>query len=166
MVSETISMEPVGEKLRDIGRYFPGDQLSRYQFGAYPDENMLFHFEPYLADRLGPELDPRGFVTKAVFTLYELERGVDAATHQPIRNELVGLPGTAYQLLLASIPVITDAVCPEDFATYAKDIYEAVFAPALDDCLKRQGRIENLMRATEANSRMFNRVMGFRRKPE
>jgi hypothetical protein len=111
-IDEAISMEPVKEKLRNLREHMPDQQDETYAFGAY------------LADRLNPKLVPMGFNMAAELTLYDLEKGVDGFSGQPINSVLVGYPSMVYDLLRTQVPQIAEAVCPEDFAKRVKDFYE------------------------------------------
>ena len=111
-----ISTEPVKEKLRNLRQYMPDQQDVTYDFGAY------------LADMLNPELVPQGFNMAAELVLYDLQKGVDGFTRQPIRSKLVGYPLVIYGLLRMQVPEIAEAVCPEDFAKGVREFYEQVNA--------------------------------------
>ena len=113
-IDEAISMAPVKEKLRNLRQHMPAQQEVIYDFGAY------------LADRLNPELFPQGFNTTAESALYDLQEGVDRFTRQPIRSSLVGYPSTTYGSLRMKIPQIAAAVCPKDFAEGVKDFHSWV----------------------------------------
>ena len=115
-IDEAISMEPVKEKLKNLREHMPEQDDTIYSFGAY------------LADRLNPELVPQGFNMAAELALYDLEKGVDGFTGQPIQSRLVGYPSMIYGLLRMQVPQIAEAVCPEDFAKGVKDFYEQVNA--------------------------------------
>ncbi len=115
-IDEAISMEPVQEKLRNLREHMPDQQDVTYDFGAY------------LADRLNPELVPQGFNMAAELALYDLQKGVDGFTGQPIQSRLVGYPSMIYGLLRMQVPQIAEAVCPEDFAKGVKEMYEQVNA--------------------------------------
>ncbi|PJE81236.1 hypothetical protein COU58_03555 [Candidatus Pacearchaeota archaeon CG10_big_fil_rev_8_21_14_0_10_32_42] len=113
-IDEVISMEPVKEKLKNLRKYMPNQDDTIYDFGAY------------LADRLNPELFSQGFNMAAELALYDLQTGVDGFSGQPIRSRLVGYPSMIYGLLSMQVPQIAEAVCPEDFAKGVKDFYEQV----------------------------------------
>ncbi|MBS3150625.1 hypothetical protein J4425_02365 [Candidatus Woesearchaeota archaeon] len=115
-IDGAISMEPVKEKLRNLREHMPDQQDVIYDFGAH------------LADRLNPELVPQGFNMAAELALYNLQKGVDGFSGQPIRSRLVGYPSMIYGLLRMQVPQIAEAVCPEDFAKGVKDFYEQVNA--------------------------------------
>ena len=111
-----ISTEPIKEKLKNLRQYMPNQQDVIYDFGAY------------LADRLNPELVSQGFNMAAELALYDLQKGVDGVTGQPIRSRLVGYPPVIYGLLRMQVPEIAEAVCPEDFAKGVREFYEQVNA--------------------------------------
>ena len=115
-LDESISMEPVKEKLRNLHDYMPGQEDLTYRFGAY------------LAERLDSELFPEGFNMAADLALYDLQKGVNGFTGEPIRSSLVGYPSVIYSILRKQVPNIAKAVCPKDFASEVRDFYEKVNA--------------------------------------
>ena len=106
-----ISTEPIKEKLRNLRQYMPNQEDVIYKFGAY------------LAERLYPELNPGLFVMAVELALYDLQRGVDGFTGEPIRSKLVGYPPVIYKMLRMHVPDIAEAVCPEDFAKGIREFY-------------------------------------------
>lgn len=115
-LEEVISMEPVKEKLRNLRKYMPSQQDVIYEFGAF------------LADRLNLELDSQEFHTAAELALSDLQKGVDGFTGNPVQSRLVGLPFKSYFLLAAKVPQIAKAVCPEDFAKGVTFFYNRAIA--------------------------------------
>jgi len=110
-LDETISMEGVKEKLRNLQDYMPDQAEAIYVFGRY------------LADRLNQELSPSGFYLANIFVIYDLKRGIDGDTERPINNTLVGGQPELYASLGELIPAIAEAVCPEDFANGVRENY-------------------------------------------
>ncbi len=115
-IEGAISTEPVKEKLRNLRQYMPDQQDVVYDFGAY------------LADRLNPELVPQGFNMATELALYDLQKGVNGSTGQPIRSRLIGYPPVIYESLRMQVPEIAEAVCPEDFAKGVREFHEQVNA--------------------------------------
>ncbi|HUW43418.1 MAG TPA: hypothetical protein VMV95_00440 [Bacillota bacterium] len=113
---KAISMEPIKEKLKGLREHMPDQQ------------DVIYDFATYLADRLNPELVPQGFNMAAELALYDLEKGVDGFTGQPIQSRLVGYPSMIYRLLRMQVPQIAEAVCPEDFAQGVRKMYDEVNA--------------------------------------
>lgn len=109
-------MEPVKEKLKHLQDYLPNQQ------------KIVYDFAVYLADKLNQKLVPRGFNVTAALTLYDLEKGVNGFTGQPIQSRLVGCPSVIYRLLEMQVPEIAEAVCPEEFAQGVRKMYDEVNA--------------------------------------
>jgi len=111
-----ISTEPIKEKMRNLQQHIPGQDDAFYEFATY------------FAERLNPQIIPVGFVTTAELALYDLQKGVNGSTGQPIRSRLVGYPPVLYAILRTRVPEIAEAVCPEDFAKGVREFYEQVAA--------------------------------------
>ena len=87
-LEDQIPTEPLKEKLRNLYEYLPNKDQTLYDFAAY------------LADRIrNPNLTPQGFALTAQLALYDLGKGVDGFTREPINNGLVGYPPMMYTLL-------------------------------------------------------------------
>jgi len=116
MTLEAISTGPIVEKLRNLRDYMPNQEDVIYKFGAY------------LAERMDnqPEIVPTGFNIAASLALYDLEKGVNGFTGQPIRNSLVGYPSQIYGLLEMTVPRMAEAVCPPEFAQGVKEMADSV----------------------------------------
>lgn len=115
-LEKAISTEPIKEKLKNLEKYMPEEEDTIYRFGEF------------LADRLNQQLNPLGFNMAAELTLYDLQRGIDGFSGQPIRNSLVGYPPMIYFLLRMRVPDIAKAVCPEDFAMEVENFQKEVDA--------------------------------------
>ena len=110
-LEESISTEPVKEKLRELNKCMHGEQTIVYAFGNF------------LADRLGDKkICPETFSLKAELALYDLEGGVDGRTGEKIDSDLVRYRPIIYDLLRLCIPAIASAVCPENFAESVKEV--------------------------------------------
>ena len=109
-------MEPIKEKLKNLREYMPEQEDLVYEFGAY------------LAQRLNPELVSEGFNMAAELALYDLQTGVDGFTGKPLMNRLVGYPSAIYGFLRFQVPDIAKAVCPEEFAHGVREFQEKVNA--------------------------------------
>ena len=112
----SISTDEVKEKLRNLREHMPKQDDLIYDFGAY------------LAERLNPTLVPMGFNMAAELALYDLQAGVNGFTGEPIRSRMVGYPPQIYALLKMQVPDIAEAVCPEDFAKGVGQMYDEVNA--------------------------------------
>jgi len=115
---DAISMNEAKDKLRNLSQYMPDQEETIYEFGKY------------LADRLNPELLPMGFVMACELALYDLQKGVDGFSGQPIRSRLVGYPPMIYALLRMMIDQIAEAIFPEDFANAVKEERAAIMKKA------------------------------------
>lgn len=111
----SISTELIKEKLRNLKGYMPREDDKLYRFGEY------------LADRLGPNIFPHGFNISAERAIADLKDGIDSFTKQPIKNSLVGMVPVYYTMLSRRIPDIADAVCPRDFAEEVREFYEEFY---------------------------------------
>jgi hypothetical protein len=80
MTENALSMTEPKEKLNELKEHMPDQQDIVYQFGQF------------LAERLNDELMPQGFVMGCQLALYDLQAGVDGFTNQPIHSRLVGYP--------------------------------------------------------------------------
>lgn len=111
-----ISMEPVKVKLRNLKDYLK------------KEEELLYKFASYLADKLNPELVPMGFNLAYELALEDLRRGGDYRDfgRAEVPRDLVGYPPAIYSLLRMNFPRIAEAVCPPDFAKKVIDAYEEV----------------------------------------
>lgn len=108
-----VQTEPIREKLRNLMEHMPSQDDVFYQFGIF------------LADRLrNPDIIPAGFNLVVRTALYDLKRGTDSYTREPIRNSLADQGGLFYVALALKIPDIVRAVCPEDFAQKFEEIYD------------------------------------------
>jgi len=114
--SKAVSTEPIKEKLRNLREHLP------------QQEDVTYDFATYLAERLNPKLVPEGFNMVAELALYDLQKGVNGFTGQPIQSRLVGYPPMIYSLLKMQVPDIADVVCPQDFAQGVRKMYDEVNA--------------------------------------
>ena len=91
-----------------------------------PDSDHYLHsFGKFLSKRIcDHQLAPAGFHTAAQLALFDLERGKDGYTGEPIRHDLVGFPPFVFRTYALMIPEIASAVCPPKFAAAVKDAFE------------------------------------------
>lgn len=115
MEAPALSMDEAKQKLAKLEDFMPNAA-----------NELVYHFGKYLAGRLNPELVPQGFVMGCELALYDLQKGVDGFTNEPIRGKLVGYPPMIYALLRMEIPRIAKAVLPEAFAKEVKDFIEQI----------------------------------------
>lgn len=112
-LENAISMEPVKEKLRNLKEYMPGEDQTIYDFGEF------------LADRLNSIVVPRGFYLATELALCDLRAGIGRFGRHQVKSSLVGYSPVIYDRIGIYIPNIAKAVCPEDFAERVKQISEA-----------------------------------------
>src|SRR5438105_882062 len=75
------------------------------EFTTEPISPLVTQFGRFLADRInGGEIAPMGFIMAANLSLYDLEKGINGFTNEPIRSDLVGRTPDVYGLLRGSIP--------------------------------------------------------------
>lgn len=109
-----LSMEEPKKKLNELKKYMPGAQDTIYEFGRF------------LSERLNPELVPEGFVLGCELAIYDLQKGVDGFTGEPINSNLVSYPPMVYALLRMEIPHIASVIFSEEFATAVKIFFQEV----------------------------------------
>ena len=116
--SKAISMEPVKEKLRNLKDYMP------------KEDNILYDFGKYLADKLNPQLIPAGFNLACELAIEDLRREGNYGEHGTVKvpMNLTGYPPQLYSLLRMRIRDIAKAVCPSDFAEQVNKVYEEINA--------------------------------------
>lgn len=107
-LEKALSMEFVKAKLKDLRKHMP-DQ-----------KDVVYDFASYLADRLNPELVPKGFYMASQLVLYDLQKGVSGFPSTPIPSRLAGYPPQIYALLNMYVSQIAEAVCPPEFAEGVK----------------------------------------------
>ena len=118
MDDQALSMEEPKKRLENLTEFMPGANDQVLAFGRF------------LAEYLGSELVPVGFVMGCELALSDIQNGVNGFTGKPIQSSLVGYPPIIYELVRNKIPDIADAVLPEDFAGKVKDFIAAVNASA------------------------------------
>jgi len=92
-------------------------------------DQVVYEFGKYLGERIAnqPDINPQGFYLAAQLALYDLQRGVDGFTNEPIvRHKLTGYPSQIYDLLSSYITIIADATCHQEFAKGVKEMDRAV----------------------------------------
>ena len=114
-LEDAISTEEIRANLMKIRLILPDQDETTYQFGEY------------LAERLTQgRIVPEGFYMAAKLALYDLEKGVNGFTNQPIHSHLVGYPTQIYSLIALVIPELAKATCPSNFAEGVKNMDDAV----------------------------------------
>ena len=117
MALEAIPTEVMKLRLRNLRWHLPNQDDTVYQLGNY------------LADRLNgaDELLPVGLNMIVELGFYDLRKGINGFTGEPIRSGLAGCPPQLYAVLKEfSVQSIVEVVCPEDFAKEFKEIREEV----------------------------------------
>lgn len=112
MTTQAISVAEPQQKLRELEKQLPTQQDAIYEFGRF------------VADRLNTEIHPLGFVMACELAIYDLQNGVDGFSSQPIRSQLVGYPPQTYQGMKMWIPIIAKAAFSEEFAAEVKHLCE------------------------------------------
>lgn len=97
------------KKLADLQEYLPSAICrATYEFGEF------------LAEFLGSELTPAGFILGCNLALNDLRTGINSHTGLPIQGNIAGYPEVVYGYLRSEIPAIADAVFPKEFAGNVK----------------------------------------------
>ncbi|MCD4810999.1 hypothetical protein K8R14_00095 [bacterium] len=109
-------MEEACQKLAELEKYIPDDTSN----------GLLYEYGRFLVDYLNPELNSKGFYFGCSLALYDLQRGVNGFTGEPIQSGFSHYPPIIFNLLRAEIPRIADAIFPEDFAQEVKQHIEEV----------------------------------------
>ena len=100
-----ISAEDLKDKLAHLASHIPGETPKVYEVAQY------------LASRLGDgDLSPRGFVSAFELMFIDMQRGVDGYTNEPLPENLRDQLGIAYSTAYRKVPLIANAICPEEFA--------------------------------------------------
>jgi hypothetical protein len=89
-------------------------------------QDLMKEFGKFLSPRLNDELVPAGFVLGCELALYDLSKGINGYTGEPLRNRLVVYPPLIYSLIRMRFTDIAYAVFPESFANDVKDIIEKI----------------------------------------
>ena len=118
---DTLEMK---EKLTHLSKYME-DQSGSFLQGM---DSTVFEFSRLLSERLNPQIVPAGFIMGAELLLYDLRRGVNGFTMEPIKSPLVGMPDTVYDGLRLYIPKIANAVAPSEFAKEVKKEQEEILS--------------------------------------
>ena len=110
-IDENVSAKNMKDKLTNLAAYMPGETPKVY---AVAD---------YLASRLGDgDLSPDGFVGAFELMFVDIQRGVDGYTNKPLPENLRDPLGIAYSTAGRKVPLIAEAICPEEFAQAVKKI--------------------------------------------
>jgi hypothetical protein len=104
-----IPTDEIKDKLHNLSKYLPSEDELVYQYGIF------------LADRLRSQITPRNFVMLAQTSLVDLQKGIDGFGNQ-ITNKLAGKSPMVYSMLEKSISEIARAVFPEEFADSVETI--------------------------------------------
>jgi len=113
---ELLSVAEIGEKLRNLQEHLPGEEDTVYKLAAF----LAGRFE-----KQGENLHPLGFHLAAELAIYDLQKGVDGYTGEPIRSSLVGYPPFLYPVLSTTVPRIAKAILPEAAANAVQEAYDA-----------------------------------------
>jgi hypothetical protein len=77
-------------------------------------------FAHLLAERINSGIVPMGFIMAASLLIYDLEKGVNGFTGEPISSGLVGLSDAEYLGIQRAIPDLARIAFPENFADEVK----------------------------------------------
>jgi len=120
----TIDTSEMREKLANLsqhmedrsGSFLQGMDSSVYEFGRLLSQRLKSH----------SGLVPAGFLMAAELLIYDLQRGVDGFSKEPIESPLTGMPPTVYDGLRLYLPEIAKAVAPSEFAEAVKEGQEEI----------------------------------------
>lgn len=101
----SIQTNEVKEKLTNLREYMP------------KQEDIIYDFGKFLADRLNPRLNPHGFNLALELTLYDIKTG-----RGEIPIELSGYPTQVYAGLSLYFDDIAKAVLPSEFYAEFKKV--------------------------------------------
>lgn len=119
---EAMQMDEVAEKLQNLEEHMPDAS------------DILIAFGKFLAGRLRDhELVPEGFTMAVALAAYDLRKGVDGFTGDPIDNELVGQPSYVYSILEMSAVDLARAVCPPEFTAGVEQMMKSIAKDMLKD---------------------------------
>lgn len=119
MNQPALSMDEAKAQLLKLPEIIPLHALADKEIQQM--NNLLHAFGPYLATRLGPRLNPRGFMLRCFVVIDDLKKGHDAGT--PIENELVGGPAENFVILQHSVAALAVLIFPEEFADEVNQHY-------------------------------------------
>ncbi len=106
-----ISTEHIKGKLRELKKYLPDA----------PD--VILEFAKYFADQINPELFPIGYALSYDYSTLSLEQGIHGDGTR-IHHELARMPHENYVLIRDYFSKIADIVCPTEFGSEAKELFE------------------------------------------
>ena len=107
-LESAIPMSEIKEKLLKLKEYWSSA------------DDTICEFARLLSGRLNNQLVPSGFYIAAELLIYDLQKGIDGFTNEPIRSKLVGYPPIIYTLIRINLEQVAEKVCPEDFACGVK----------------------------------------------
>lgn len=114
----------VGAPLKDEELAYGADRLRQLDKFLLDQEPIVYEYGKFLADRVGPDMHPVDFVLATTLAVYDLNKGIDGWTNEPIRNSLVGYPEFIYSILFQATPIIARATYSEEFATQVEEIVQ------------------------------------------
>lgn len=97
------------------------------EFTTEPLSPPIAEFARFLADRIDRgTIAPLGFLMAANLSLYDLQKGVNGFTSEPIRNGLVDRTPEFYTMLTANIPGLARLAFSETFADAVDEEWQVV----------------------------------------
>lgn len=112
------------------------------EFTTEPLSPPLTEFARFLADRIDRgTIVPLGFLMAANLSLYDLQKGVNGFTGEPIRNSLVGRTPEFYTMLTANVPGLARLAFSEAFADEVDQEWQTVL-----DAMGRKDKHQKLPR--------------------
>ena len=82
--------------------------------------------EQYLGDD-GVAINPFGFVMAAGLAVDDIRVGINQKTGNPIESFLVRQPSMVFNILIAVIPRIADAIFDEEFAAAVRVVFDRIY---------------------------------------
>lgn len=110
-MNEAILMDEPKQKLAMLEKLLPNSAEQIHSFGRF------------LVEYLNKELTPEGFVIGCELALYDLQKGVNGFTNEPIKSKLVGYPPMIYAMFRLYIPQIAEAIFSAEFAESVKTFF-------------------------------------------
>ncbi|MBT4936742.1 hypothetical protein HON22_02390 [Candidatus Peregrinibacteria bacterium] len=105
----------VKRKLANLEQYFP------------KQDKIIYDFAKFLSERANDELVPMGFMLMAELAVYDLQKGVDGLTGEPLQRGIGGYPPAMYSVLNMYIPQIAEAIFGKEYGTNVNEIRSQIW---------------------------------------
>lgn len=113
----------------------PASKLIRIEeFTTDPISPFIAEFGRLLGNRIATRktIDPMGFIITASLLIYDLQKGVDGFTGEPMKNSLVGRTSDLYSTLYGNIPGFARVGFSEEFVSAVKTEWEQILEDSGD----------------------------------